>query len=55
MRHPTFDHTLQEGNRWLAAVSGRLHLDAPCRVCSALRATLHALRDRLPPEPAGRV
>ncbi|MBO6763848.1 DUF2267 domain-containing protein [Maricaulis sp.] len=52
MSHPTFDHTLQEGNLWLKAVAGELHMDEMRHAYSALRATLHALRDRLPPERA---
>lgn len=48
--HPTFDHTVQEANRWLKATAQELHLEERRHAYSALRATLHALRDRLPPE-----
>lgn len=50
--HPTFDHTVQQANRWLKATDERLHLNNRHQAYSALRATLHALRDRLPPEAA---
>lgn len=50
--HPTFDHTVQEGNRWLKATAEELHLEERRHAYSALRATLHALRDRLSPEAA---
>ena len=52
MSHPTFDHTLQEGNLWLKAIAESLHLEDRRHAYSALRATLHALRDRMPPERA---
>lgn len=47
---PVFDTTVQESNEWLIAVQGRL---PPCgrqAAYGALRAVLHALRDRLPAE-----
>lgn len=50
--HPTFDHTTQEANIWLKSVAGHLHFEDRRHAYSALRATLHALRDRLPPEAA---
>ncbi|MDH6231859.1 uncharacterized protein (DUF2267 family) [Mesorhizobium soli] len=50
--HPTFDHTVQEGNIWLKAAAEKLHLEDRRHAYSALRATLHALRDRLTPEMA---
>lgn len=50
--HPTFDHTVQEANRWLKATAEELHVEERRHAYSALRATLHALRDRLPPEAA---
>lgn len=50
--HPSFDHTIQEGNIWLKAVADHLHFDDRRHAYSALRATLHALRDRLTPEAA---
>lgn len=50
--HPTFDHTVQEANIWLKAVAEQLHFEERRHAYSALRATLHALRDRLTPESA---
>ena len=50
--HPSFDHTVQEGNIWLKAVAERLHLEERGHAYSALTAVLHALRDRLTPENA---
>lgn len=50
--HPSFDHTVQEANIWLKAVADQLHFEERRHAYSALRATLHALRDRLPPESA---
>lgn len=44
------DHTVQETNAWLKAVDEQLHLKNRHNAYSALRAVLHALRDRLPPE-----
>lgn len=46
------DHTVQETNTWLKAVQEQLQLDNRQQAYSALRAVLHALRDRLPPEVA---
>ncbi len=48
---PVFDHTVQETNAWLKAVAEELQLDRH-EAYIALRAVLHALRDRLPPEVA---
>jgi uncharacterized protein (DUF2267 family) len=45
------DHTVQETNVWLNAVAEQLQLDRHDSYV-ALRAVLHALRDRLPPEVA---
>ena len=45
------DHTVQETNVWLNAVAEQLQLDRHNSYV-ALRAVLHALRDRLPPEVA---
>ena len=45
------DHTVQETNVWLKAVGEQLQLDRHDAYI-ALRAVLHALRDRLPPEVA---
>ena len=44
-------HTVQETNVWLKAVGEQLQLDRHDSYI-ALRAVLHALRDRLPPEVA---
>jgi uncharacterized protein (DUF2267 family) len=46
-----FDRTLQETNVWLKAVAEELQLDRHDAYI-ALRAVLHALRDRLSPEVA---
>jgi uncharacterized protein (DUF2267 family) len=45
------DHTVQETNVWLKAIGEQLQLDRHDAYI-ALRAVLHALRDRLPPEVA---
>ena len=45
------DHTVQETHVWLNAVAEQLQLDRHDSYI-ALRAVLHALRDRLPPEVA---
>jgi len=47
-----FDETLQITNIWLNDVMARLGTDDRHRGYLALRTTLHALRDRLPPESA---
>ncbi len=46
-----FDRTIQESNLWLKDVETRLACTRH-QAYSALRAVLHALRDRLPPETA---
>ena len=47
------DHSVQETNVWLRLVADQLHLDEDRHhAYIALRAVLHALRDRLPPEVA---
>lgn len=46
------DHTVQETNSWLKSVEAQLQLDNRQQAYSALRAVLHALRDRVPPEVA---
>jgi uncharacterized protein (DUF2267 family) len=46
------DHTIQETNIWLKALDERLHFQDRHHAYSALRAVLHALRDRLTPETA---
>jgi uncharacterized protein (DUF2267 family) len=47
-----FDTTVQETNLWLKGVMEGLHTDDRHLAYLALRATLHALRDRLGPEHA---
>lgn len=42
-----FDHTVQETNTWLNRVGERINSDDRHRAYAALRAVLHALRDRL--------
>ena len=49
---PVFDHTVQETNLWLKALMERLHTEDRQAAYLALRATLHALRDRVGPENA---
>ena len=46
------DHTIQEANVWLKALEEELELDNRQQAYNALRAVLHALRDRVPPEVA---
>jgi uncharacterized protein (DUF2267 family) len=46
------DHTVQETNNWLKALAQELHFDDRFHAYNALRAVLHALRDRLTPETA---
>jgi len=47
-----FDSTLQETHIWLKDISQRLHSDDRKFAYTALRSTLHALRDRLTPVQA---
>lgn len=47
-----FDSTLQQTHIWLQQIMKRLGRDDRHRAYLALRAVLHALRDRLPPELA---
>ncbi len=49
---PVFDTTVQETNLWLKAIMDALDTDDRHLAYLALRATLHALRDRLGPENA---
>ncbi|MDR3468171.1 MAG: DUF2267 domain-containing protein [Xanthobacteraceae bacterium] len=42
------DHTIEETNVWLKAIDEQLHLQSRQDAYNALRAVLHALRDRLP-------
>ena len=46
------DHTVQETNVWLRIVADQLQIEDRHHAYIALRAVLHALRDRLPPEVA---
>jgi uncharacterized protein (DUF2267 family) len=46
------EHTVQETNIWFEALAEHLHFEDRHHAYSALRAVLHALRDRLPPETA---
>ena len=48
----TFDTTLQKTNSWLRDIMQELHSEDRQLAYSALRATLHALRDRLTVEEA---
>jgi uncharacterized protein (DUF2267 family) len=48
----TFDKTLQETNLWLKSVMRGLDTSDRHLALSALRATLHALRDRVGPQNA---
>jgi len=47
-----FDGFLDDGNAWLKAVMERLQTNDATAGHAALRAVLHVLRDRLPPESA---
>jgi uncharacterized protein (DUF2267 family) len=49
---PVFDHTIQLTNLWLKKLIEEHHLRDRHQAYSALRAVLHALRDRLTPEQA---
>jgi uncharacterized protein (DUF2267 family) len=49
---PALDHTVQETNIWLNGREEELRLDNRQQAYNALRAVLHTLRDRLPPEVA---
>ena len=46
------DHSIQQTNVWLKNVCDELDLEDRHDAYSALRAVLHVLRDRLPPEVA---
>jgi uncharacterized protein (DUF2267 family) len=48
----SLDHTVQETDVWLKAIQKQLHLESRVHAYNALRAVLHALRDRLSPENA---
>lgn len=49
---PVLDHAVQEINVWLKAIEEELRTENRQQAYNALRAVLHALRDRLPPEVA---
>lgn len=49
---PVLDHTIQKTNIWLKRLVEEHHLGNRHQAYSALRAVLHALRDRLTPEQA---
>lgn len=49
---PVLDHTIQLTNLWLKKLDEEYHLGGRHNAYSALRAVLHALRDRLTPEQA---
>ena len=49
---PVLDHTIQITNTWLKKLVEEHHLGNRHQAYSALRAVLHALRDRLTPEQA---
>lgn len=49
---PVLEHAVQQMNLWLKTLSERHHLQDKHHAYSALRAVLHALRDRLTPEQA---
>lgn len=46
---PSFDTTIQQTNLWLEDLVDRLDVHSRQQAYAGLRATLHALRDRLPP------
>src|SRR5690349_11744272 len=49
---PALDHAVQDVNNWLKALAQELHFEERFHAYNALRAVLHALRDRLAPETA---
>jgi uncharacterized protein (DUF2267 family) len=48
----SLDHSVHETNVWLRDVQEEIHLETRQEAYNALRAVLHTLRDRLPPEVA---
>lgn len=52
---PIFEHTLALTNGWLDDVAAALETDDRHRAYQALRATLHALRDRVSPEESAQL
>lgn len=49
---PVLDHAIQQTNLWLKTLMEKHHFQTRHDAYSALRAVLHALRDRLTPEQA---
>jgi uncharacterized protein (DUF2267 family) len=49
---PVFDKTVHETNGWLASLAEKLGAGERELAFKVLRATLHALRDQLPPDSA---
>jgi uncharacterized protein (DUF2267 family) len=49
---PALDHTVQQTNLWLKKLTADHHFSDRHQAYSALRAVLHALRDRLTPDQA---
>ncbi|VFU09992.1 DUF2267 domain-containing protein [Methylocella tundrae] len=49
---PALEHANQQTNLWLKRIAAEHHLEKRHDAYSALRAVLHALRDRLTPEQA---
>ncbi|VTZ28527.1 conserved hypothetical protein [Methylocella tundrae] len=49
---PALEHANQQTNLWLKRIAAEHHLERRHDAYSALRAVLHALRDRLTPEQA---
>ena len=47
-----FDNTIQKTNQWLNQIQETLSFETKDSAYAALRATLHALRDRIPPKEA---
>ena len=47
-----FDNTIQKTNQWLNQIQETLSLETKESAYAALRATLHTLRDRIPPKEA---
>jgi uncharacterized protein (DUF2267 family) len=52
---PVFDKTLEKTNIWVNDVAKELGVADKHKVFQGLRMTLHALRDRIPPEEATQV
>lgn len=49
---PAFDRTVHKTHMWLNELAAQMAWDDPEKAYVALRAALHALRDRLPPSEA---